>query len=163
MRGLGVVLAAMAGVLVSCEAADWSAAPLGASSYGSEGRMLDAPTGPGLVAGPRRWIPDVAMPVGFEPVAWRCHNLTLMHGGREVAHCYEGRAARADVLAFYRHELPLDGWRAHDHIARAADDQLVFSKGVETLRLSIVTWDSRAHVWVRIDQSRPTESMSLVP
>lgn len=157
MLCMAMSVAAMAIAVSGCEMTEWSSAsavPAGtAASHG----------GPGLVSSSRRWVPDVAIPAGFDPVASRCRSETTMHGGREVSHLYQGRAGQSELVAFYQKHLPLDGWRAYDRMGRDGHEQLVFTKGVETLWLTFEQWDSQASVWVRINQGRPGAGLSLVP
>lgn len=152
---VGLALACVSG----CAVEDWSDR-MQPSAYSQEGVYLPPPTGPGLVASPRRWVPDVALPTGFEPVASQCVSRELPHGGRLVEHRYEGRATLQDVVRFYQRHLPLDGWTARDRLSRPGAERLQWTKGVETLDLAFDEHDQRIRVTVRISPGAPRDLMA---
>lgn len=152
----------MAGMLHGCAVEDWSDG-LDPSAYSREGQYLEPPTGRGLVASPRRWVPDVALPAGFEPLVSACDSRELPHGGRVVDHRYEGRATLDDTVRFYQQHLPLDGWQARDRHALPRGEAMQWTKGVETLQLTLREWDGRITLGVRISQSSPAVALGGLP
>ena len=106
-------------------------------AYSDEGVYLPPPTGPGLVANPKSPIPDVPVPIGFEPLVSKS---TCSFDGyaREVNHHYQGQGSQAEAIVFYRQHLWLMGWefmqRDNEEDATAV---LCFEKGRETLTVRI--------------------------
>ncbi|WP_428386262.1 hypothetical protein [Mucisphaera sp.] len=111
--------------------------------YSDEGVLLPKQAGSGLV--PRledAWlIPDVPMPIGFQPVTSQCFSKTdgVM---RTVTHVYQGRTHTSDAVKFYRQNLrdPELGW-VFEGIGRTEDGVQIldYTKGPEAMQIRIVT------------------------
>jgi hypothetical protein len=122
--------------------------------YSDDGVLLPKQPGAGLV--PRLqedWlIPDVPMPVGFQPVTSMCY-ASFDGSARTVSHVYQGRGYIADTVKFYRQNLrdPALGW-TFEGIGRTdeAVQILDYTKGPEALQIRIRTRNNLTTVQVEI-------------
>lgn len=106
-------------------------------TYSDDGEYLPAPTGPGLVAKQRSPIPDVPIPVGFVGVPSRSE-AEFDGEVRHVHHVYQGRAHAAEVVTFYRRQLPRRDWTSQGrHQEDDGTTVMRFTKGREDLTLRI--------------------------
>ncbi len=107
-------------------------------TYSEEGVYLPPTTGPGLVANPKSPIPDVPVPIGFEPLLSK--SFSSFDGyARHVTHVYQGQGTQAEAIVFYRQHLWLMGWNLIERYSEEDNTEvLAFHKGREqlTIRLS---------------------------
>jgi len=129
-----ILMVPLVAALVGCEGGR-SAVPL--VGFTDDGTHVPAPVGPGLVADPDSPIPDVPMPIGFEPVPSKSGS-SFDGRARTVLHVYQGRGTIAEAAQFYRQQLRGYGW---SFTGRSDDTDgatvLNFEKGPERLRVRL--------------------------
>ena len=106
-------------------------------AFDDDGNYLPRDVGDGLVVSPKSYIPDVPMPVGFKAVSslsgWEYDGQV-----RKVQHVYQGHARPGDAVAFYQRVLPLDKWNLVDIQAVGNTTVLRYTKGYESLTITVV-------------------------
>lgn len=135
---LTVLLLSLIPVVAGCTSQDVPRA-----AFSDDGDYLPRQRGPGLVPRDRSPIPDVPMLVGFVAVPSRSDSYVDGASIRHVRHVYQGRSNVAEVVNFYRQQLPRHGWASRGR--STADDGSVtmrFTKGAESLRLHVAERNS---------------------
>ena len=105
-----------------------------------EGRLIPRQAGPGLVAAPESPIPDVPVPIGFEPVVGQSWSRPG-GGARLVEHLYQGVGSVPEAVRFYRQHLWQEDWQFVERREAPGGAVLLYQKGPEQLRLRI--WEAR--------------------
>lgn len=120
-----------------------------------DGQLLAAPTGRGLVARSPSPVADLPMPIGFVMVQSRSR-ASVEPGRRMVTHVYQGRAAFADVIEFYRSELRRHGWRVRgERIEGQTAVTLTATKADEAARVEVDRRDAVITVELTIAPIEP--------
>ncbi|MFA9476713.1 hypothetical protein ACERK3_00260 [Phycisphaerales bacterium AB-hyl4] len=119
-------------------------------AYSDDGQYLRPAAGPGLVAKDTSPIPDVPLPIGFVGVPSRSQ-ADFDGQVRHVHHVYQGRANTAEVVNFYRRQLPRKDWAS---LGREQEDDgttvMRFTKGHESLNIRVGVRHSVVTVIVNI-------------
>lgn len=105
-------------------------------SYSDDGELLPNPGGKGLVLSPTPYIPDVPTPLGFKIVASQSSS-SFDGRVRTVNHYYQGRANPGETVEFYKAHLPRNGWEFITSDVGGQTTTLRYTKGPETLTLSV--------------------------
>jgi len=112
-------------------------------------------------------IPDVPMPVGFEPVVSRCRS-SVIGESRRIDHTYQGRSSLQAVANLYRRDLRLEDWELVEDSVTGDDLLLRYVKDHEQLNLTITRTGRLTSIQVRIrstegqhpDRSTPRQEES---
>lgn len=115
----------------------------------SEWKLLDPQKAHGVVGQTTPLIPDVGQPIGFKALVKQSQS-SIVGNAREVKHVYQGRAKLGDVIAFYRRQLELNGWKMGND--EHQDDAFVLNrtKGPERLRILMYAEGDRVSVVIMI-------------
>lgn len=111
---------------------------IGSAPAGNEADIPPATTGTKRTLTPQSSPPleRLPLPVGFKMDPRESHRYHTDRG-RVLLHVYKGNATRDEVEAFYRHVMPLNGWRYQGSQMVRGAVQLRFEKDKEWADLTI--------------------------
>jgi hypothetical protein len=81
-------------------------------------------------------LPDVPVPFNFKFDPSKSNDFASQTSkDRLIVYHYTGRSYAADVLEFYKQQMPVEGWRIQDDVGTAGQRTLFFKKtGIDPAR-----------------------------